>query len=458
MQQYYILQKQKPRQAIGNILTLTNGALPKAYFYKMAYEIFLRGDTSFVALPAPDKSIAVFIARQFKSIAQECQADLIWYDKKKNQNVFYGSHESVLLAINTIKQRTVYARLLLTLRRTCTIMSPFIRLCYAAISSETSKLKEDKSIFTIADGVVQTLLMYLLDGRFKHCVGEENAAVNLTAHVIQGIQPYSVDGLIIPVEFLAVLNGIIEKITVLRSEIDSQAFTNDCVFIDPIDGTREFASGKGEQCTICIGISNGKTGRHIAGLIFRPLNETYAMGATGEGFYKDNLVHAGSPRPGLLVSNGTVSDFLLNFTEEMKKKYPDFALVRSGGAGNKTLLLLAGYGTIYLQDRGLSRWDTCAAEAILSATKTGSVGMLEPFLRQRKITHYTYRFSRLNTNFKAGIAKLTPFNSSVPEASGVAFDIRQVKPYANMRGFIALADKAQKNTVWSACQGMPSYD
>jgi len=455
-QQYYILRKQTPTQAIGNILTLTNGALPKAYFYKMAYGIFLRGDTSYVALPAPDKSIAVFIARQFKSIAQECRADLIWYDKKKNQNVFYGAHESVLLAINTIKGRTVYARLLLTLRRACTIMSPFIRLCYSAMNSETVKVKDDNSVFTIADGAVQALLMHLLDGRFKHCVGEENVTVNLTPHIIQGSLPYSVDGLNIPVEFRQVLNRIIEKITLLRSEIDAQAFTNDYVFIDPIDGTSEFATGKGEQCTICIGISNGKTGKPIAGLIFRPLNETYAMG--GAGFYKDNLVHLGSPRPGLLVSHGTPSDFLFNFTEEMKKKYPQFALVQSGGAGNKILLLLAGYATIYLQDRGLSRWDTCAAEAILSATKTGSVGMLEPFLRQRKITHYTYRPSRLNTNFKAGIAKLTPFNSAVPGARGVAFDIRQVKPYANMRGFIALADKAQKNTVWRACQGIPSYD
>ena len=37
------------------------------------------------------------------------------------------------------------------------------------------------------------------------------------------------------------------------------------------------------------------------------------------------------------------------------------------GAGNKMLMLLEGKGAAYIQDRGVSRWDTCACEAVIDA-------------------------------------------------------------------------------------------
>ena len=36
------------------------------------------------------------------------------------------------------------------------------------------------------------------------------------------------------------------------------------VFIDPIDGTREFSTGKGTQCSICIGFASSD-GLPVAG-------------------------------------------------------------------------------------------------------------------------------------------------------------------------------------------------
>ena len=46
---------------------------------------------------------------------------------------------------------------------------------YNALNSETSKLKADNSVFTIADGTVQHLLIEHLyaGGKFKGIVGEE---------------------------------------------------------------------------------------------------------------------------------------------------------------------------------------------------------------------------------------------------------------------------------------------
>ena len=38
----------------------------------------------------------------------------------------------------------------------------------------------------------------------------------------------------------------------------------------------------------------------------------------------------------------------------------------SGGAGNKLMMLLEGKGAVYIQDRGVSRWDTCGPQAVIS--------------------------------------------------------------------------------------------
>ena len=64
-------------------------------------------------------------------------------------------------------------------KKACDIMTPMIVEFYNAINGETSKLKEDKSVFTIADGTVQHLLVeHLFSGdTFKGIVGEEECEV-----------------------------------------------------------------------------------------------------------------------------------------------------------------------------------------------------------------------------------------------------------------------------------------
>ena len=42
-----------------------------------------------------------------------------------------------------------------------------------------------------------------------------------------------------------------------------------------------------------------------------------------------------------------------------------YVRVPSGGAGNKALMLLEGKDDVYIQDRGVSRWDTWAAQAVI---------------------------------------------------------------------------------------------
>lgn len=65
----------------------------------------------------------------------------------------------------------------------CKIMTPMLRTFYIAINSDNSPYKtekEDKSIFTIADGMVQYLLKdVLFKDKFMGIVGEESSVVEI---------------------------------------------------------------------------------------------------------------------------------------------------------------------------------------------------------------------------------------------------------------------------------------
>jgi fructose-1,6-bisphosphatase/inositol monophosphatase family enzyme len=104
------------------------------------------------------------------------------------------------------------------------------------------------------------------------------------------------------------------------------------VFIDPIDGTREFSTSKctrvisfcningivdvhidlGEQCSICIGFSDAE-GKAVAGIVYRPIPEppTWAAGAPAENWHAHELDTSGPINPrGFLTSNGGISKFI----------------------------------------------------------------------------------------------------------------------------------------------------
>ena len=234
-------------------------------------------------------------------------------------------------------------------REACAILSEFVRPCYETMNSETSKLKSDKSVFTIADGIVQHLLIeYLYVGKFCNIVGEEDeSAINIAK------KPYTVDDLVVPDMFEDVIDAARERIQALASNIHTEAYQTLTVFIDPIDGTREFATGKGEQCSICVGFSD-QSGSPVAGIVYRPITtpHTYATGAASEGYFDSVLNEDGPLNPqGLLTSNGSISPFIGFLIEEL-----GYTRVPSGGAGNKMLMLLEGKGGCYIQDRGVSRW------------------------------------------------------------------------------------------------------
>lgn len=136
-------------------------------------------------------------------------------------------------------------------------------------------------------------------------------------------------------------------VTALASNIHGTAYKSNTVFIDPIDGTREFASGKGEECTVLVGLAD-EAGQSVSGLIYRPIANPpiWAVGCKSEGFARTNVaLRPPSKETSIVTTNGSIS----KFTDVLISK--GMPRVKSGGAGNKSLLLLEGKGSAYIQDR-----------------------------------------------------------------------------------------------------------
>jgi len=251
----------------------------------------------------------------------------------------------------------------------------------------------------------------------------------------------------------------------LSKKISQFSYLDLTVFIDPIDGTREFSTGLGEQCSICIGFANIK-GQSIAGLVYRPVTNppTWAAGAPSEGYAAGRLNRAKtSNNKGLLTSNGGISPFI----EELLKQ-GSLERVKAGGAGNKVLMLLEGKGGIYLQDRGVSRWDTCGAESVLeahggqlfklssvthpSASVTETKEETKEGTKEGGNNKYTYLVTDTNLDFIPSLPSLTRYNASAsaqpvisaaPKGTKVQAEVvDQVLPYANLCGLFAVNSAA----------------
>ncbi|EJK70848.1 hypothetical protein THAOC_07762, partial [Thalassiosira oceanica] len=90
---------------------------------------------------------------------------------------------------------------------------------------------------------------------------------------------YRVQGLEVPDDLRPLVDSTRSKIASLSPALAADSYRNLTVFVDPIDGTREFSSGRGEQCSICIGFADAR-GRAVAGVVYRPLTRppTWAAG------------------------------------------------------------------------------------------------------------------------------------------------------------------------------------
>lgn len=144
------------------------------------------------------------------------------------------------------------------------------------------------------------------------------------------------------------------------------------VWVDPLDGTKEFTEGFLDHVTVLIGIACG--GKAIAGVINQPYYNYQAgadavvgrtiWGGLNLGVFgiKVKEVPAGKH---IVTTSRSHSNKLVN--DCISAMNVD-EVIRVGGAGNKVLQLIEGKASAYIfASPGCKKWDTCAPEAILHA-------------------------------------------------------------------------------------------
>lgn len=144
------------------------------------------------------------------------------------------------------------------------------------------------------------------------------------------------------------------------------------IWVDPLDGTKEYTEGLLDHVTVLIGIAYG--GKAIAGVINQPYYNYEAganavlgrtiWGVLGMGAFGFQLTEAPAGKH-IIVTTRSHSSALVN--ECITALNPDH-VIRVGGAGNKIIQLIEGKASAYVfASPGCKKWDTCAPEAILHA-------------------------------------------------------------------------------------------
>ncbi|XP_066451184.1 3'(2'),5'-bisphosphate nucleotidase 1 isoform X2 [Eleutherodactylus coqui] len=144
------------------------------------------------------------------------------------------------------------------------------------------------------------------------------------------------------------------------------------VWVDPLDGTKEYTEGLLDHVTVLIGIAY--EGKAIAGVINQPYYNYQAggdavlgrtiWGVLGIGAFGFKLKEVPEGQH-IITTTRSHSSKLVN--DCIAAMNPD-KVVRVGGAGNKIIQLIEGQASAYVfASPGCKKWDTCAPEAILHA-------------------------------------------------------------------------------------------
>ncbi|KAJ8673862.1 hypothetical protein QAD02_005124 [Eretmocerus hayati] len=156
----------------------------------------------------------------------------------------------------------------------------------------------------------------------------------------------------------------------LPSELQNIKAEDLCIWVDPLDGTREYVQGTVEQVTVLIGVA--VKDKAVAGVIHQPYFKNSQDGSLGRTLWGIDSVGIGGfklcpPPDGKRIITTTKCKFRDEIQAALDAFEPD-GILRVNGAGYKVLQLLDGKAHAYFYaNRGYMRWDTCAPEAILYA-------------------------------------------------------------------------------------------
>lgn len=144
------------------------------------------------------------------------------------------------------------------------------------------------------------------------------------------------------------------------------------VWVDPLDGTKEYTEGLLDNVTVLIGIAH--RGRAIAGVINQPFFN-YQLGAgavlgrtiwgmPGLGAFGFELKEVPGDKRIVTTTRSHSNKVVVSCVEAMEPH----EVLRVGGAGNKIIHLIEGRASAYVfASPGCKKWDTCGPEAILHA-------------------------------------------------------------------------------------------
>ncbi|MGH0155063.1 UNVERIFIED_CONTAM: hypothetical protein FKN15_051401 [Acipenser sinensis] len=144
------------------------------------------------------------------------------------------------------------------------------------------------------------------------------------------------------------------------------------VWVDPLDGTKEYTEGLLDHVTVLIGIAYD--GKAIAGVINQPfhnyeLGPSASLGRTlwgilGVGSFGFELREVADGRRIVTTTRSHSNQLVTECVNAMEPHQ----VIRVGGAGNKIIQLIEGKASAYVfASPGCKKWDTCAPEAILHA-------------------------------------------------------------------------------------------
>ena len=136
------------------------------------------------------------------------------------------------------------------------------------------------------------------------------------------------------------------------------------LWVDPLDGTKEYILGVLDAVTVLIGISY--KGKAIAGVVAQPFApKLKCWGIVGVGAFGIPLAPIHSDSESRLVIALSRSHMTEDIERRVNLLKPTGRL-HIGGAGGKMLRLLQGDVDLYFHPSpGTKKWDTCAPQALL---------------------------------------------------------------------------------------------
>jgi 3'(2'), 5'-bisphosphate nucleotidase len=162
-----------------------------------------------------------------------------------------------------------------------------------------------------------------------------------------------------------------ESVPTSRAEIERRAASPRVWFVDPLDGTREFANKNGEFA-VMIGLAIA--GRAALGVLVLPVTGEVLAGRIGatafletvDGVRRTLVVSAvADPRRAVLVASRSHRPAIL---EPFIKELGVAEVMPCGSVGVKIARIVLGQADLYVHaGLGAKHWDTCAPEAVLVA-------------------------------------------------------------------------------------------